>query len=320
MNELVEGVDELVGVTGGLALFEAGVGRRHLPVRLADRDRTGPPHARRRRAAPAGRGRRPEPVRRHPRPRHLDLAVPRRPTPTPKCTRLLRFARALERFDHFDAALTKGEIGIDHLRVVVDLANDRIIDAMVELQELFLSMVPGRTFPDGRPRSATSPPSSTTTAATTPTSDLTANRLTITGPGPDTARLLNGQLVGSNGETVRQVLDQIADELFRQFTRDRDHSPDLAVPSRPVLLALALVEACRRAVARPVGTTDGTRDRPHHRRPRRRRPRPDRPRRPRPAPPRLVRSPTTPTPKPSTASASPTAPPDCCAATPPSTP
>ena len=256
MNELVEGVDDLVGVTGGLALYGAGwADDTSLSASLIEVEK-----ARRLLDATA---------------LHLLAEVDTRNLtddthglvtstwlsrdahlPRPKCTRMLRFARALERFDQFDAALTKGEIGIDHLRVVVDLANPRILDAMVELQDLFLSMIPGRTFARWETEVRNIAALLDQDGNHDPDSDITANRLTITGPGPDTARLLNGQLVGTNGETVRQTLDHIADELHRQFTRDRDHTPDLTVPTRPVLLALALVEACRRAVARPVGSTE----------------------------------------------------------------
>ena len=239
--------------------------------------------------------------------------------PRPKCTRMLRFARALERFDQFDAALTKGEIGIDHLRVVVDLSNPRIVDAMVELQDLFLSMIPGRTFARWETEVRNIAALLDHDGSHDPESDITANRFTITAPGPDSARLLNGQLVGSNGETVHQVLDHIADELAS------DNSPATATTTPTSTSSPARCCSPQRSSKPAAAPWPAPPAPPRH-------PPPTSPSSSPPSPTTTSTpststtptsgvppgsdptQPTTPTPKPSTASASPTTPPAllCC--------
>jgi hypothetical protein len=64
---------------------------------------------------------------------------------------------------------------------------------------------------------------------------------------------LDGHFTGEGALVVEQVLSDIADELYRQFVADRKLDPSLEIPKRTTLLALALVEALRRA--RTIDTT-----------------------------------------------------------------
>jgi hypothetical protein len=54
---------------------------------------------------------------------------------------------------------------------------------------------------------------------------------------------------------VRESLEAIADELFREYSRDHAANPELEVPNRATLLALALEALCRRAAG---GSGDAT--------------------------------------------------------------
>jgi hypothetical protein len=87
-----------------------------------------------------------------------------------------------------------------------------------------------------------------------PHQDVHANRLKLS-QLPDQTTELKGRLVGAGAVTVEATLDAIADELFLQFSRDHALEPSVDIPSRQTLKALALVEACRRAMATPLDST-----------------------------------------------------------------
>ena len=57
------------------------------------------------------------------------------------------------------------------------------------------------------------------------------------------------ELCGERALTVHDTLHAVADELFHQYTKDREQFPEIEIPSRATLLALALEEVCRRALA-----------------------------------------------------------------------
>ena len=79
-----------------------------------------------------------------------------------------------------------------------------------------------------------------------PADDLAEPRLCAHRVGDVTT--LRGQLSGDGAHIAESALDQIADELFRDYTRDATHTGE-PVPGRPQLLAEAFVELCRRGLA-----------------------------------------------------------------------
>ena len=89
-----------------------------------------------------------------------------------------------------------------------------------------------------------------------PSDDLARNRLSI-GTTIDDTTVVKGQVTGVGGLCVEQTINALADELFHQFQRDRSVDPDLPMPNRATLRALALVEACRRAQAVDLDSTKG---------------------------------------------------------------
>src|SRR5204863_5670040 len=56
-------------------------------------------------------------------------------------------------------------------------------------------------------------------------------------------------LTGDNARPTLALVNQMADELHDQAVRDHQHCPELAIPPRSTLLALALVELVRRGSA-----------------------------------------------------------------------
>jgi len=87
-----------------------------------------------------------------------------------------------------------------------------------------------------------------------PNDDLHNNRLRIT-ELPDATRELTGRLVGPAGITVTETLEQIAEELHRHYREAHNADPGVEIPTHATLMALALEEACRRALGRPAGAT-----------------------------------------------------------------
>ena len=66
----------------------------------------------------------------------------------------------------------------------------------------------------------------------------------------------NAELAGKRSEGIDIFLDAVADDLFQQFSRDAAASGgDLGVPPRSTLMALALEEVCRRAMATDTSCT-----------------------------------------------------------------
>jgi hypothetical protein len=77
-----------------------------------------------------------------------------------------------------------------------------------------------------------------------PTRDIATNKLSIA-ETLDGIMHLSGQLVGEHALTVKHAVDTKADDLFRRFAADHEQCPDIAVPNRAALRALALSELTR---------------------------------------------------------------------------
>jgi len=87
-----------------------------------------------------------------------------------------------------------------------------------------------------------------------PNDDVHANRFRIS-ELPDATREISGRLVGAAGVTVTETLEQIAEEIHRSYRASHATDPEVEIPNQGTLMALALEEACRRALARPAGST-----------------------------------------------------------------
>jgi hypothetical protein len=68
-----------------------------------------------------------------------------------------------------------------------------------------------------------------------PNDDLARNKLSVADT-IDGVTFLSGQFVGEHAVGVTTAIDLKADELFRRFRTDNEHSPDIAVPpARPLV-------------------------------------------------------------------------------------
>ena len=175
---------------------------------------------------------------------------PRRP-----CRARVQAAVALARhFGEVDDALSDGRITRAHAEVICSAANPRITGAMVEVQGLFLGWVEEFRFDHWARLVRDVARTLDADGGYDPNEDAMANRLRFSSL-PDRTLEVGGQLVGDLSVTVRQSVEQVAHELFRRFAADHKLDPSLEIPPRQVLLALALGEICRRALAVEVGSS-----------------------------------------------------------------
>ncbi len=161
-----------------------------------------------------------------------------------------------DRLPDVDSALTRGEITFDHAKVLADACNPRIVDEFAQVAGLLADASDGALFERWRAEVHGVADRLDADGGYDPSNDLARNRLSVSTTTDDTT-VLNGQLVGVNGLCVEQTVDAIADELFHQYQRDRAVDPDLPMPNRATLRALALAEACRRANAVDLDATTG---------------------------------------------------------------
>lgn len=168
----------------------------------------------------------------------------------------VRTARKLaDTLPDVDRALSRGQIGIDHARVLAGACNPRIEEPFARAAGLLADGSDGVLFERWRAEVHGLADHLDADGGHDPADDLARNRLSV-GTTLDDTTVVKGQVIGAGGLCVQQTIDALADELFHQYQRDRAIDPDLPMPNRATLRALALVEACRRAQATAL---DGSR-------------------------------------------------------------
>ena len=146
-----------------------------------------------------------------------------------------------------DAALSAGRIGFDHAAVFADVVNERNHDALTPLFDDLIEAAAGTVFHRWRDDVVALAALLDPDGSHDPAGDLAENRLTLSASSGFMA--IRGELTGERALSVHDTLNAIADELFHLHARDREQFPDLQVPNRATLMALALEEVCRRALA-----------------------------------------------------------------------
>lgn len=150
--------------------------------------------------------------------------------------------------DHFDTvqtALGEGRISFAHAKAIVDAANPRILDQLVEIQDQLVKIAEAADRFERFHRELQSIVNLLDQdGAFDPNGETQKNRLAFRFD-PDGVRI-DGKLVGASAAAVKETLNRIADERFKQ------QCPDEPALTRPQLLAEALIELCRR------GTANGT--------------------------------------------------------------
>ena len=147
-------------------------------------------------------------------------------------------------------ALRGGVIGFDHARVLADVANPRNVDGLAGVTAELCDAAQLTSFSRWQAEVRGLADLLDADGGHDPAGDLPEPRLSAHRVGDVTT--LRGQLSGDGALIAESALDQIADELFRQHTRDAAHTGE-PVPGRPQLMAEAFVELCRRGLAVDIG-------------------------------------------------------------------
>ena len=168
--------------------------------------------------------------------------------------REVNVARKLRTLADVDDAAVDGRITAHHAAVLADAYTSRVADSLVGLQAELIAEAGELGFEPWRALVRSTAALLDDDGAFDPDEDLARNQLHLVDT-IDGITFVDGQLVGEHALTVTQALNAKADELFRRFSADHERCPDLAVPDRKTLLALALVELCRAGFAVDINTT-----------------------------------------------------------------
>ena len=143
-------------------------------------------------------------------------------------------------------AVREGRLCADRAKVMANAINDRIATEFRAMEASLIAESAHMTFGEWAQRVAL-------VAALLdqdgpePAEDPNNNRLRLKG-GRDGMKV-TGVLVGDLATTTKAAVEQIADELWRQYRDDSERTNgEISVPSRETLLAMALAEAVRRGL------------------------------------------------------------------------
>ena len=166
-------------------------------------------------------------------------------------------ALQLRRLAVVDDALSDGAITPDHARVLATAAaNRRVAAELVELQEELVALAQHRPFLAWRRHVAELVELLDQDGGFDPDRELARNRLKVSSNGADGVTL-TGELVGRHAVGFTELLEAETDRLWRRHRADHDETPDLPVPCRSTLRALALVELITRGATGPTPTSQG---------------------------------------------------------------
>ena len=147
-----------------------------------------------------------------------------------------------------DDALSDGAISSEHARVIAAVANPRIAADIVELQDELVGLAQRSPFPAWRRHVTELADLLDQDGGYDPTRELARNHVHVTLVGSDTVAV-SGELVGEYGLSFRQLLDDETDRQWRARRADHERCPELEIPTRSTLRALALVELVRQGAA-----------------------------------------------------------------------
>lgn len=172
--------------------------------------------------------------------------------PAAVAKRRVRIAKKLaDDLPSVSEALADGRIGLDQAGVIADAVNPRIADQIDSATDDLCEAINGSTFGRWKKEVRSLADLLDQDGGHDPSKDVGRNHLSMSMTGQ--TLVLRGELTGEHALIAHDALNKIADQLFRQFSRDNEVTPDIEIPSRRTLLALALVEAGRRG----LGSTPG---------------------------------------------------------------
>ncbi len=156
--------------------------------------------------------------------------------------RRLRLGSRLRPLTMVDAAVVDGTIGFDHAAALVEAAaNPRIGQEIVAVQAMWVDLAATTSFVDWKQQLDHTVAELDQDGGYDPNRDLARNKLRLV-PFPDGSVNLAGELVGEQALVIRQCVEAHADRLFLRLKHDRDLCPELPLPTRATVLAMALAE------------------------------------------------------------------------------
>jgi hypothetical protein len=162
--------------------------------------------------------------------------------------------RLSELLPDVEAAVGAGRINAHHASVLAEACHPRVADAVAGLQTELVALAEGASFERWRAEVRGIVELLDEDGGHDPNDDLARNRLDLA-ESLDGVTHVAGRLVGEHALGVSHAIETRADELFRRYAADHHECPDIGVPSRATLRALALAELCRAAGAVDVSST-----------------------------------------------------------------
>jgi hypothetical protein len=151
-------------------------------------------------------------------------------------------------------ALTAGRITSHHARVLAQACTPRIAEGLAALQPELIGLAGVTSFDRWRAEVRGIVEMLDEDGPHDPNADLARNKLTLA-ETIDGITHLAGQFVGDHALAVREAIETRADDLFRRFGADHERCPDITVPNRATLRALALAELIRAGNAVDTAST-----------------------------------------------------------------
>ena len=152
-----------------------------------------------------------------------------------------------------DAVGTRS-LSFEHAKYVVGAANPRVRDQFASLQDDIITLAQSTGFDRWKHEVRGIADLLDEDGGHDPDDGLARNRLQVS-EGLDGGLHLHGEAVGEHALGLAQLIDAKADELFRRYRADKEHAPELEVPTRTTLRMLALCELVRQGSATPVETS-----------------------------------------------------------------
>jgi hypothetical protein len=151
-------------------------------------------------------------------------------------------------------AVVDGRLGWHHGRVLAEACTPRVAEPLAELQGEVIALAGLCSFERWRAEMRGIVERLDEDGGHDPNEDLARNKLRLSDT-IDGILVVSGQLVGEQALAVREAIEARADELWRRFEADHERCPDITVPGRATMRALALAELCRAGGAVDVQTT-----------------------------------------------------------------
>ncbi len=169
--------------------------------------------------------------------------------------RRLRFGLAVRRLNAVTDAVASGALSKDHAAVLAEAAaNPRVGDQVEAGQSVWIELAQVTSFVDWKHQLEHTVALLDQDGGYDPNRDLARNRLHLT-PLPDGSVGVAGELVGEQALVFRQCVEAHADRLFLRLKADHELCPELLLPSRATVVALAAAELVLRGSTVDRGDT-----------------------------------------------------------------